>query len=266
MRLGIVGSRDWANRKLFFKHVGAWHKKYGEDLHLVSGGAPSGADNLAESFTRQRGLSITIHHADWEGEGKAAGFNRNTKIVEDSDVVLAFWDFSSRGTGDTLTKCRRREPHRLMYAINPAGRVHVGREVWGEPAGPEYEEFERRTIRITSSQLTVARCRAHPDTFYLFGDNLERKGRAGQAVIRGEPNAIGMVTKCYPDMDDFSFFSDADFELHKGRILRDLEMIPVGAKVVVHEGIGAGLAQLPTRAPRLYAFLCEILGMDNRFA
>lgn len=37
---------------------------------------------------------------------------------------------------------------------------------------------------------------ANPDVYYLFGDNVERRGLGGQAKeMRGEPNAIGVATK-----------------------------------------------------------------------
>jgi len=36
--------------------------------------------------------------------------------------------------------------------------------------------------------------RAHPDRIYLFGDNVARQGRGGQAKeMRGEPNALGIA-------------------------------------------------------------------------
>ena len=40
--------------------------------------------------------------------------------------------------------------------------------------------------------------RRHRDRLFVFGDNDARRGLAGQAVIRGEPNAIGLATKRSP--------------------------------------------------------------------
>lgn len=264
MRLAVVGSRKWADRKLFWKHLSEYHAEYGQDLHIVSGGAPKGADHLAEEFARQRGLSITVHHALWEDErgvlNMAAGYARNTRIVEDCDRLIAFWDMSSRGTGDTLTKARWRRPYRPFFVINPLGKVFEGEEVWGGDAQ------RTATIKQTHKFLTVERCRAHPSTYYIFGDNLERKGTKGQAIIRGEPNAIGIATKVKPAMDDGAFFSDKHFDVNCTEIQHDFAKIPSGARVIVHIGIGAGRAQMPMRAPKTYAFLCELLGMDNTFA
>lgn len=126
MRLGVVGGRSWSNRKLFWKHLGAWHRKYGQALHLVSGGAPDGADRLAELFARQRGLSITIHHARWEDEDGhrdlRAGFERNTTIANDIMVLLAFWNLKSRGTRDTIRKAIALQDVEV-FVVTPKGEV-----------------------------------------------------------------------------------------------------------------------------------------------
>jgi len=115
VRLGIVGSRSWENRKLFWKIVKPFLAEHGKDLHIVSGGAPDGADHFAELYARQKGLRITIHHADWDGLGKGAGFARNGDIVNDSQVILCFWDGKSKGSMDTVRKAlaRMRETEEL---------------------------------------------------------------------------------------------------------------------------------------------------------
>jgi hypothetical protein len=101
--------------------------------------------------------------------------------------------------------------------------------------------------------------RNNRDTFYVFGDNMQRIGYGGQArEMRGEPNAIGVVTKWAPSNDNTAFFDDmpdcftrVSFDL--ARISRLLEQ---GKTVVVPEdGIGTGLAQLPRRAPKLDRFI-----------
>lgn len=51
-----------------------------------------------------------LFHADWAGQGKAAGMIRNSRMVkawaEDGGALyaLALWDGASRGTLDTFTK------------------------------------------------------------------------------------------------------------------------------------------------------------------
>ena len=66
-----------------------------------------GQSPIAETAATAHGLTVIIHHPDWETHGRKAGPLRNSKIVEDSDKVVAFWDGHSRGTQDTINKARR---------------------------------------------------------------------------------------------------------------------------------------------------------------
>ena len=36
--------------------------------------------------------------ADWDLDGKSAGFKRNVKMAEYADALVAFWDGESKGT------------------------------------------------------------------------------------------------------------------------------------------------------------------------
>jgi hypothetical protein len=100
--------------------------------------------------------------------------------------------------------------------------------------------------------------RAEPEARFVFGDNVLRRGRGGQAAeMRGEPNAIGVVTKWNPVMREASFFRDHDPDIAEG-VERDLRLIWRALKDgrVVYfptSGIGTGLADLPARAPILHA-------------
>lgn len=50
-----------------------------------------------------------------------------------------------------------------------------------------------------------------PETLFVFGDNMMRKGLGGQAAaMRGEPNAVGIPTKELPSMANNAFLSEAD--------------------------------------------------------
>ncbi len=98
-------------------------------------------------------------------------------------------------------------------------------------------------------------------TLYLFGDNLIRKGLGGQAsAMRGEPNAIGIATKRAPGMRDTDFFSDDDYDETVAEIALDFAPAKVhvalgGLLVIPTDGLGTGLSELPTRAPRIHEFI-----------
>lgn len=99
--------------------------------------------------------------------------------------------------------------------------------------------------------------RAHPDWRFVFGDNLARSGHGGQAgAMRGEPNAIGVSTKYAPGCGGADYFNNSQACVE--HVCRDLDMVEsvLIARIIVVwplDGIGTGLSEWRTRAPRLLA-------------
>lgn len=114
---------------------------------------------------------------------------------------------------------------------------------------------------IYAKRYTRSEIRANPDRLYVFGDNVSTLGKGGQAKeCRGEPNTVGIPTKWHPMMDEASFFTDDALGKIKPRIqteFRTLQRHLQEDKDVVWpaDGVGTGLAQLPQRAPAVYAFI-----------
>lgn len=104
---------------------------------------------------------------------------------------------------------------------------------------------------------------ANPNLLYIFGDNLDRVGMGGQAKeMRGEPNAFGIATKraishSYPRDYFFDHEIDARPILEKEfeRLHEILKQEEFEAIVLPLEGIGTGLARLPTNAPKLLEYI-----------
>ena len=71
---------------------------------LISGGA-CGVDTLAEQAARELCIPIQILRPDYRTHGRLAPLVRDDKIVQQADLVLAFWDGSSSGTAYTLRRC-----------------------------------------------------------------------------------------------------------------------------------------------------------------
>lgn len=110
---------------------------------------------------------------------------------------------------------------------------------------------------VAVKRFTVKRCRENPDTLYVFGDNLLKKGKKGQAVIRDEPNAIGIPTKKKPTLYADAFFTDDELEENTAEINHAVGMLKTAMKKPhVHtvaypsDGLGTGLAQLEYKAPQ----------------
>jgi hypothetical protein len=107
VHLAVVGSRAFTNQEVVFYFLEAYHQVFGDNLTIVSGGCPSGPDHFAELFAKQNNVPIILYPADWDIHGKAAGFIRNSDIVNRCDEVIAFWDRKSNGTRDTIRKAEK---------------------------------------------------------------------------------------------------------------------------------------------------------------
>lgn len=107
--------------------------------------------------------------------------------------------------------------------------------------------------RITRDML-----RLETDALFVFGDNMLGKGFGGQAKeMRGEPNAVGIPTKWEPHNRSCAFFSDEDLPNVIQSIDAAFERLSHHAGVIVwpKDNIGTGLANLPSRAPRIMAYI-----------
>ena len=61
-------------------------------------------------------------------------------------------------------------------------------------------------MRITEEYL-----KNHVDHIFVFGDNLERKGKGGAANLRDLPNTFGFITKKAPNNLDSSFYKPEEY-------------------------------------------------------
>jgi len=113
----------------------------------------------------------------------------------------------------------------------------------------------------TIKYLSINTCRANPGTIYVFGDNLIQRGKAGQALIRDEPNAYGIPTKRLPSMASQAFFSDRKDEQEAvHRAIADLVKLSFTHTIVFPEaGIGTGLARMEASSPQLFKTMNKML-------
>jgi hypothetical protein len=106
--IGIVGSRRRCDKIDLDKLKTSFNSIFEKGDRIVSGGCFKGGDKFAELLAEELGLSITIHHADWNNRGRAAGFIRNSKIAEDCDILLALVAKDrTGGTEDTVRKSEK---------------------------------------------------------------------------------------------------------------------------------------------------------------
>ena len=91
-KIGIVGSRTFNDLVRLTKVMMQFTPKA-----IISGGA-RGADYLAKIYAQNQNIKYIEFPAEWDKYGKSAGYRRNVDIVNASDIIVAFWDGTSRGT------------------------------------------------------------------------------------------------------------------------------------------------------------------------
>jgi hypothetical protein len=106
LRLLVTGSRDWPNEQAVRDALrGASSGYASQDVAVVHGHCPTGADAHADRAARIFGMTVERHPADWS-LGYSAGPKRNAEMVNlGADLCLAF-------IGDcTSPRCNRPERH-----------------------------------------------------------------------------------------------------------------------------------------------------------
>lgn len=100
MKVAIIGSRGLAVNNL---------EKYlpKDTKEIISGGA-QGIDACAREYAVANNIKLTEFLPDYKQYGKCAPLKRNITIIENADIVLAFWDGVSRGTAFVIKNCRMR--------------------------------------------------------------------------------------------------------------------------------------------------------------
>ena len=76
-----------------------------ETTEIISGGA-KGIDTCAKEYAISHKMKLTEFLPEYEKYGKNAPLKRNISIIENADIVLAFWDGKSHGTKFVIDKCR----------------------------------------------------------------------------------------------------------------------------------------------------------------
>lgn len=124
-KIGIVGSRDFNDYKfmrvtldkIIFGKATVFGKPVYNCSKIISGGA-IGADRFAAYYAKENNIELEEFLPDWERYGKSAGFKRNRLIVDNSDIIIAFWDGKSKGTKNTLSIAKEQNKTTLIYWPN----------------------------------------------------------------------------------------------------------------------------------------------------
>jgi len=84
----------------------------------------------------------------------------------------------------------------------------------------------------------------NPTSYFVFGDNLQKRGKVEAAALRDHTHAIGFITKKFPDNEDGSFYRPEEYSSVFFEELKKLEAIIKRHpnKTFYISKLGAGLA------------------------
>ena len=110
MKVAVIGSRGLTVDNL---------EKYLPDdtTEIISGGA-RGVDASAREYAQRHGLKLTEYLPEYSKYGRSAPLKRNLTIIENADLVLAFWDGLSRGTKYVIDNCKKRNIPVEIHLLN----------------------------------------------------------------------------------------------------------------------------------------------------
>ena len=133
IKIGIVGSRSYTDKKKVKDLIFNIKEKYGDEVEIVSGGQPKGADGLAKKFALEfdmKYVEFPPSHYSHNMHCKLPAteynkpyyvsnfFKRNKQIAEYSNIIVAFIadGVESRGTMDTVGHAEKLK--KLIKIIN----------------------------------------------------------------------------------------------------------------------------------------------------
>ena len=115
MKVAVIGSRG-----LLVENLGDYLPE--GTTEIVSGGA-AGVDACAREYAQRHGLKLTEYLPEYTRYGRAAPLKRNITIIENADLVLAFWDGTSRGTKYVIDNCKKRKIPVRVYVFDKQGKT-----------------------------------------------------------------------------------------------------------------------------------------------
>ena len=105
MNIIIAGSRNFNDYNLLKTSCDNLLTQF-TNIEIVSGTA-RGADKLGERYAREKGYDIKQFPANWS-LGKSAGYIRNDEMAQYADMLIAFWDGTSKGTKHMIDLANKR--------------------------------------------------------------------------------------------------------------------------------------------------------------
>lgn len=108
----VAGSRTFNDYELLCKRLDYYLSNINP---IIICGEAKGADSLSKRYALERGYKVESYPADWS-LGKGAGYLRNIEMAKTGDLLVAFFDGSSKGTKHMIDIMKElNKPVRIVY-------------------------------------------------------------------------------------------------------------------------------------------------------
>jgi hypothetical protein len=109
LRVAVIGSRD-----IYIKNLSDYLPL--NTSVIISGGA-IGVDSCAKKYAFDHNIPYKEFRPNYKLFGRSAPIRRNIEIVENSDIIIAFWNMRSRGTKYTIDYARKRDKQTIVIKV-----------------------------------------------------------------------------------------------------------------------------------------------------
>lgn len=92
----VAGSRTFDNYELMKQKLDVAFSARKPDKIIC--GEAAGADSLGKRYANEHGIPVESWPANWQKDGKQAGYLRNERMAERGTALVAFWNGTSSGT------------------------------------------------------------------------------------------------------------------------------------------------------------------------
>lgn len=113
MKVIIAGGRDFHD----FSYLEKCMAKANLNVTEVVSGAAKGVDTLGEQWAKKNNIPVKQFPADWNKNGNSAGPIRNKQMAEYGEVLVALWDYESRGTKNMIDTAKNNGLEVFVFRI-----------------------------------------------------------------------------------------------------------------------------------------------------
>jgi hypothetical protein len=120
MKVIIAGSRGITDYGILCKAIK--ESQFDEDQGITSiiSGLAKGPDSLGRLYGKYFNIPVIDMPANWDSDGKAAGFIRNqamANLCDHEDALIAIWGGVSKGTSDMVNRAKKRNMKIFIYQM-----------------------------------------------------------------------------------------------------------------------------------------------------